>query len=47
MPDHGHEPAFGTCLTPQNQRPAEVVTLAQLTKRAGFDLARHTQVRVR
>jgi hypothetical protein len=47
VPDHGHEPAFGTCLTPQNQRPAEVVTLAQLTKRAGFDLARHTQVRDR
>ena len=47
MPDHGHGPAFGTCLTPQSQRPAEVVTLAQLTQRAGFDMARHTQVRVR
>ncbi len=33
--------------TPQNQRSAEVAALAQLTERAGFDLARHTQVRVR
>jgi hypothetical protein len=47
MPDYGHEPAFGTFLTPQNQRPAKVVALAQLTERAGFDLVRHTQVKVR
>ena len=47
MPDYGHELVFGTFLTPQNQRPAEVVALAQLTQRACFDLARHVQVRVR
>lgn len=37
-------PAF---LTPQNQRPAQVTALAQPTERAGFDLVRHTQARVR
>jgi hypothetical protein len=47
MPDHGHEPAFGTFLAPQNQRPAEVAALAHLTEQPRFDLARHTQVRVR
>jgi len=47
MPDYGHELAFGTFLTPQNQRPAEAAALAQLTRRAGFDLVRHPQVRVR
>lgn len=44
MPDYGHELAFGTFLTPQHQRPAEV---GALTERAGFDLVRHAQVRVR
>jgi hypothetical protein len=47
MPDYGHELAFGTFLTLQNQRPAEAAALAQLTERAGFDLVRHTQVRIR
>ncbi len=39
MADYGHELAFGTFITPQNQRPEEVVALAQLTERAGLDLA--------
>lgn len=39
MPDYGHDLAFGTFLTPQNQRPHDVVALAQLTERVGLDLA--------
>ena len=39
MADYGHELAFGTFITPSNQRPDEVVALAQLTERAGLDLA--------
>ena len=39
MPDYGHELAFGTFLTPQNQRPQDVVALAQLTEAAGLELA--------
>jgi hypothetical protein len=39
MTDYGHDLAFGTFLTPQNQRPQDVVTLAQLTERVGLDLA--------
>src|SRR3954454_1001885 len=39
MPDYGHELSFGTFLTPQNQRPQDVVALAQLTEAAGLDLA--------
>jgi alkanesulfonate monooxygenase SsuD/methylene tetrahydromethanopterin reductase-like flavin-dependent oxidoreductase (luciferase family) len=39
MPDYGHDLAFGTFLTPQNQRPQDVVALAQLTEEAGLDLA--------
>jgi alkanesulfonate monooxygenase SsuD/methylene tetrahydromethanopterin reductase-like flavin-dependent oxidoreductase (luciferase family) len=39
MADYGHELAFGTFITPQNQRPEDVVALAQLTERAGLDLA--------
>lgn len=39
MADYGHDLAFGTFLTPQNQRPDEVVALAQLTERAGLELA--------
>jgi hypothetical protein len=38
MPDYGHELAFGTFITPQSRRPGEVVALAQLTERVGFDL---------
>ena len=38
MPDYGQELAFGTFLTPQSQRPADVVALAQLTERVGFEL---------
>src|SRR5919108_5397010 len=38
MPDYGHDLAFGTFITPQNQRPDEVVALAQLTERSGLDL---------
>jgi alkanesulfonate monooxygenase SsuD/methylene tetrahydromethanopterin reductase-like flavin-dependent oxidoreductase (luciferase family) len=38
MPDYGHELAFGTFITPQSQRPGDVVALAQLTERTGFDL---------
>jgi alkanesulfonate monooxygenase SsuD/methylene tetrahydromethanopterin reductase-like flavin-dependent oxidoreductase (luciferase family) len=37
MADYGHDLAFGTFITPQNQRPQEVVELAQLTERAGLD----------
>ncbi len=39
MADYGHELAFGTFITPQNQQPEQVVALAQLTERAGLDLA--------
>jgi alkanesulfonate monooxygenase SsuD/methylene tetrahydromethanopterin reductase-like flavin-dependent oxidoreductase (luciferase family) len=38
MPDYGHELEFGTSVTPQNQRPHDVVALAQLTEQAGLDL---------
>jgi len=38
MADYGHELLFGTFITPQNQRPEEVVALAQLAERAGLDL---------
>src|ERR671924_2203909 len=38
MPDYGHDLAFGTFITPQNERPQDVVALAQLTERAGLDL---------
>jgi alkanesulfonate monooxygenase SsuD/methylene tetrahydromethanopterin reductase-like flavin-dependent oxidoreductase (luciferase family) len=39
MPDYGHDLNFGTFLTPQNQRPGDVVALAQLTEAVGLDLA--------
>ena len=39
MPDYGHELAFGTFITPQNQRPQDVVALARLTEQGGLDLA--------
>jgi alkanesulfonate monooxygenase SsuD/methylene tetrahydromethanopterin reductase-like flavin-dependent oxidoreductase (luciferase family) len=38
MTDYGHDLAFGTFITPQNQRPQDVVALARLTERAGLDL---------
>jgi FAD/FMN-containing dehydrogenase len=38
MPDYGHRLEFGTFVTPQNQRPEDVVALAQLTEQAGLDL---------
>jgi hypothetical protein len=38
MADYGHSLAFGTFITPQNRRPQDVVTLAQLTEQAGLDL---------
>src|SRR3954469_9499297 len=38
MPDYGHQLAFGTFLTPRNDRPEDVVKLAQLTELAGLDL---------
>ncbi len=39
MPDYGHDLAFGSFITPENQRPDGVVALAQLTEQAGLDLA--------
>src|SRR5215207_6580512 len=39
MPDYGHDLTFGTFLTPQNQRPEDVVALAQLTEASGLELA--------
>ena len=39
MADYGHELRFGTFLTPQAAEPEAVVALAQLTERAGLDLA--------
>jgi alkanesulfonate monooxygenase SsuD/methylene tetrahydromethanopterin reductase-like flavin-dependent oxidoreductase (luciferase family) len=38
MSDYGHDLIFGTFLTPQNQRPQDVVGLARLTEQAGLDL---------
>src|SRR5919197_65178 len=38
MPDYAHDLAFGTFITPQKERPHDVVALAQLTERAGLDL---------
>jgi alkanesulfonate monooxygenase SsuD/methylene tetrahydromethanopterin reductase-like flavin-dependent oxidoreductase (luciferase family) len=38
LADYGHDLQFGTFITPQNQRPQDVVALAQLTERAGLDL---------
>jgi hypothetical protein len=47
MSNYSHELAFDTFLTRQNQRPARMAELAPLTERAGLDLVRRTQVRVR
>ena len=38
MTDYGHDLILGTFITPQNQRPQDVVGLARLTERAGLDL---------
>src|SRR5918998_3522548 len=38
MADYGHTLAFGTFVTPLNQRPQDPVKLAQLTEQAGLDL---------
>src|SRR5919206_589093 len=38
MADYGHELEFGTFVTPLNERPQDVVALAQLTERVGLDL---------
>src|SRR3954454_24883785 len=37
--DYGHELSFGTFLTPLNERPEDVVALAQLTEQAGLEYA--------
>ena len=47
MSDYSHELAFDTFLTRQNQRPPQMAALPQMTVRAGLDLVRRTQVRVR
>lgn len=38
MADYRQELEFGTFITPQNRRPQDVLSLAQLTERAGLDL---------
>jgi alkanesulfonate monooxygenase SsuD/methylene tetrahydromethanopterin reductase-like flavin-dependent oxidoreductase (luciferase family)/FAD/FMN-containing dehydrogenase len=38
MSDYGHELRFGSFVTPQNQRPQEVVALAKLSEELGLDL---------
>jgi alkanesulfonate monooxygenase SsuD/methylene tetrahydromethanopterin reductase-like flavin-dependent oxidoreductase (luciferase family) len=38
MADYGHELAFGTFITPLNERLEQVVELAKLSERAGLDL---------
>ena len=38
MPDYGHDIQFGTFITPSAADPRTVVTLAQLSEVAGFDL---------
>jgi alkanesulfonate monooxygenase SsuD/methylene tetrahydromethanopterin reductase-like flavin-dependent oxidoreductase (luciferase family)/FAD/FMN-containing dehydrogenase len=39
MSDYGHDLQFGTFITPQAERPEDVVALAQLTEAAGLELA--------
>jgi alkanesulfonate monooxygenase SsuD/methylene tetrahydromethanopterin reductase-like flavin-dependent oxidoreductase (luciferase family) len=39
MADYGHDLTFGTFITPSSQQPHDVVALAQITERAGLDLA--------
>lgn len=38
MSDYGHDLIFGTFITPQNQRPQNVVGLARLSEQVGLDL---------
>jgi alkanesulfonate monooxygenase SsuD/methylene tetrahydromethanopterin reductase-like flavin-dependent oxidoreductase (luciferase family) len=38
MTDYGHEPAFGSFITPRNDDPGQVVALAQRSEQAGLDL---------
>jgi alkanesulfonate monooxygenase SsuD/methylene tetrahydromethanopterin reductase-like flavin-dependent oxidoreductase (luciferase family)/FAD/FMN-containing dehydrogenase len=38
MSDYGHDLRFGSFITPQNQRPKDVVALAQLSEELGLDL---------
>ncbi len=38
MSDYGHELRFGSFITPQNQRPQDVVALAMLSEELGLDL---------
>ena len=38
MTDYGHDLAFGTFITPRNQRPDDVVALARISEQAGLDL---------
>ncbi|MEU6577300.1 LLM class flavin-dependent oxidoreductase [Streptomyces sp. NPDC046805] len=39
MPDYGHDLRFGSFITPHAGRPETVVELAELSERAGLDLA--------
>src|SRR5215213_8100812 len=39
MADYGHDLTFGTFITPNSRQPHDVVALAQITERAGLDLA--------
>jgi alkanesulfonate monooxygenase SsuD/methylene tetrahydromethanopterin reductase-like flavin-dependent oxidoreductase (luciferase family) len=39
MADYGHDLTFGTFITPSSQQPQDVIALAQITERAGLDLA--------
>jgi hypothetical protein len=47
MSDYSHELVFDAFLARQNQRPPQMAALAQMTERAGLDLVRRTQLRVR
>jgi alkanesulfonate monooxygenase SsuD/methylene tetrahydromethanopterin reductase-like flavin-dependent oxidoreductase (luciferase family) len=38
MSDYGHELRFGSFITPQNQRPQDVIALAKLSEDVGLDL---------
>ncbi|MEO6827220.1 MAG: hypothetical protein ABI255_08290 [Microbacteriaceae bacterium] len=38
MDDYGHDLKFGTFITPTSARAAEVVSLAVLSDRLGYDL---------
>ena len=38
MRDYGHEPRFGTFLTPSASQPEQTVRLAQVSEQSGLDL---------